>query len=51
MLRILNLKRAGYPFQKNDLSPEEWADLGQMVESNENISRQQATPVYLVKIL
>ena len=33
MLRIRNLQMAGYPFDKNDLSPEEWEDLGRLNET------------------
>lgn len=47
----MNLKRAGYPFGKNDLMPTEWDDLGRLVESIDNINRRQPVPVYLVKLL
>ncbi|MGD0020832.1 MAG: hypothetical protein ABSC54_00870 [Smithellaceae bacterium] len=30
MLRIRNLQAAGYPFGKNDLTAEEWEDLGKL---------------------
>ncbi len=32
MLRILNLDRAGYPFEADDLTLEEWFDLGRFKE-------------------
>jgi hypothetical protein len=50
MLNILNLKTAGYPFEKNDLSPEEWKDLGRLVDIVEHDRRKQPIPVYMVKI-
>lgn len=28
MLRIYNMQNAGYPFDRNDLTVEEWLDLG-----------------------
>jgi hypothetical protein len=31
MFGLRRLRLAGYPFGKNDLTPEEWADLG-MIE-------------------
>ncbi len=32
MFRIRQLKEAGYPFGKNDLTLEEWMDLGTVEE-------------------
>jgi hypothetical protein len=29
-MRVYNLQQGGYPFRKNDLSIEEWEDLGRM---------------------
>lgn len=33
MLMIRKLKKAGYPFGKNDLTLEEWIDLGMVEET------------------
>ena len=30
MIRIYNLQQGGFPFQKNDLTLEEWEDLGRV---------------------
>ena len=32
MFRLHHLKLAGYPFKADDLSPEEWEDLGKVEE-------------------
>jgi hypothetical protein len=36
MFRIRRLKTAGYPFGPNDLTPEEWSDLG-LIEEMMNV--------------
>lgn len=33
MLRIRHWKNAGYPFRANDLTLEEWEDLGRLEET------------------
>lgn len=38
--RLYKLQQGGYPFDKNDLTPEEWEDLGTL---REEISLPQAT--------
>jgi hypothetical protein len=50
MLRIRALKKAGYPFGKNDLSVEEWEDLGRLEDVLAESERKQPRPVYLVEI-
>jgi hypothetical protein len=50
MLHIRSLKKAGYPFGKNDLSVEEWEDLGMLEDVIEESERKQPRPVYMVEV-
>jgi len=42
LLYISSLQRGGYPFQANDLTLEEWIDLGRV---NESIKPQMSCPL------
>ncbi|MFA5423036.1 MAG: hypothetical protein WC374_04195 [Phycisphaerae bacterium] len=46
----MGLKRAGYPFKKNDLTVEEWRDLGRLEEVINEKELNQPRPVYLVEV-
>ena len=46
LLRLRTLKAAGFPFRANDLTPEEWLDLGrieQELEYDRQLRRNQHT--------
>ncbi|GBC62485.1 hypothetical protein DENIS_3457 [Desulfonema ishimotonii] len=45
MIRAYNLQQAGFPFEKNDLTLEEWADLGQVRAA---LNPQQMTCPFMV---
>jgi hypothetical protein len=49
-VHIRVLKKAGYPFGKNDLSVEEWEDLGKLEDIISEKERSQPRPVYLVTV-
>ena len=42
-MELRRLQKAGYPFRANDLTPEEWEDLGDVNELIEQIEKQQLT--------
>lgn len=48
-MKLVNLKSAGYPFEKNDLSPEDWEDMGIMTDVLRNNEKNKPVPVYIVK--
>ena len=42
---IYRLQRAGYPFGANDLSVEEWMDMGVLADEMERMERCVTTPL------
>jgi len=48
-MRLRALKRAGYPFQADDLALELWEDLSQLEEVLRAVERKRPIPVILVK--
>ncbi|MFA5753986.1 MAG: hypothetical protein WC905_01315 [Patescibacteria group bacterium] len=48
IMKLVGLMAAGYPFGKNDLTFEEWEDLGTMMDILENKKREKPIPVYMV---
>ena len=49
MFRIRHFKNAGYPFGKNDLTIEEWEDLGKLEDVMRELNDRIPRPVYLLK--
>lgn len=49
LLRLRHLRRAGFPLRADDLTLEEWMDLGRLDDALANVPATPA-PVYLVKM-
>jgi len=48
--RIRRLRLAGYPFRANDLTPEEWDDLGLLEEYETRADTSRPRPVMMVRM-